>query len=753
MEYRCKICAGTLTIDPKIRIAVCDYCGTKQTLPLFGDDSSKILYDRGNQYLLHNEYDKAESVFTQLLSVNPNDAEIYWDLVLCKYGVTYAKDPQTNRYIPTCNRTHVESVLKDENYIRALDLSVGEKQELYKRDAGIIDNIQKGILEVSKKEKPFDIFISYKETDANGDRTKDSIEAQKIYEKLVNMGYKVFFSRITLESKIGEEYEPYIYAALSSSKIMITVSSSDDNINAAWVKNEWSRFLTLRRGNVEKTLIPVYFDMNVNDLPEEFALLSAQDLKADDFEQEFIRGIKKLVPTPIEVKASRAKGRRILSMVAVGVLAIVCLIGGFKYYKYFRETREANRIKENYEYAASLFGEKKYDEAMKLYKDLGEYEDSADMALKCTYYTEFDAAKELYYDHRYAEATWALQQIGDYSDVNEMFEKSINAWRDSVSTIALTADFSGGRSSSGSYYVNPNGTVESFAFDPGNYNEKLIIDSDGSVIGKEDMEAVGNHGRIISIAANYPALYALYEDGYVCNSAALNKLDADWENIVQISDLFGVTNVALTKEGTISYGNTIEEGWDTNQRDNSHDDSWLIATNSWNNIVKMDYRIERQYSSGTLATAVLVGLDSNGKVNYATYEYVDYVYEGYFSEHISHKDNMEEFLNSLEDIRDIQISNSYIAAYDNNGVMHIFCFDDGKSYTDANIRYLWSDDADAYIVDTKNCLKKLNSNAVLLEGIVYLRHGYCVSQSGTIYKCNGKTTDSKTIVKDVWLER
>ena len=124
MEYKCKICAGSLTVDSKIRVAVCDYCGTKQTLPLFSDDSSKRLYDRGNQYLLHNEYDKAENIFNQLLSVNPNDAEVYWNLVLCKYGVTYAKDPKTGRYIPTCNRTHTESILKDENYLRAIELSV-----------------------------------------------------------------------------------------------------------------------------------------------------------------------------------------------------------------------------------------------------------------------------------------------------------------------------------------------------------------------------------------------------------------------------------------------------------------------------------------------------------------------------------------------------------------------------------------------------------------------------------------------------
>jgi hypothetical protein len=121
---------------------------------------------------MHNEYDKAEAVFTQLLTISPNASELYWDLVLCKYGVTYVCDPKTGKYIPTCNRTHYTSVFKDENYLKATGLASGEKLQLYKDDAATIDNIQKGILAVSKKEKPFDIFISYKETDANGNVKK-----------------------------------------------------------------------------------------------------------------------------------------------------------------------------------------------------------------------------------------------------------------------------------------------------------------------------------------------------------------------------------------------------------------------------------------------------------------------------------------------------------------------------------------------------------------------------------------------------
>ena len=56
----------------------------------------------------------------------------------------------------------------------------------------------------------------------------DSLKTEDIYEvlervvgKLTEKGYRVFFARITLEDKLGTEYEPYIFAALNSAKIML----------------------------------------------------------------------------------------------------------------------------------------------------------------------------------------------------------------------------------------------------------------------------------------------------------------------------------------------------------------------------------------------------------------------------------------------------------------------------------------------------------------------------------------------------
>lgn len=73
--------------------------------------------------------------------------------------------------------------------------------------------------------------------------------------ELTKEGFKVFFARYTLEDKLGTAYEPYIYAALNSARVMVVVGTKPQYFNAVWVKNEWSRYLGLMKQGKKKTLI------------------------------------------------------------------------------------------------------------------------------------------------------------------------------------------------------------------------------------------------------------------------------------------------------------------------------------------------------------------------------------------------------------------------------------------------------------------------------------------------------------------
>ncbi len=293
--FKCKMCGAPLNIEDGKSIVECEYCGTKQTLPRLDDEKRSNLYDRANHFRRNNDFDKAEAIYEKILEDDNTDAEAYWSLVLCHYGIEYVEDPKTHKRIPTVNRAQYSSVLADENYRLALQYADEYQKAIYEDEAKQIDAILKGILSISRSEEPFDVFICYKETDSSGKRTYDSVLANEIYHQLTNEGFKVFFAKITLENKLGSAYEPYIFAALNSAKVMIVLGTKAEYFNAPWVKNEWSRFLALMRNGADKVLIPAFKDMDPYDLPEEFSHLQAQDMSKLGFMQDIIHGIKKIL--------------------------------------------------------------------------------------------------------------------------------------------------------------------------------------------------------------------------------------------------------------------------------------------------------------------------------------------------------------------------------------------------------------------------------------------------------------------------
>lgn len=293
--FKCKMCGGALEIGEGESVAVCEYCGTRQTLPRLDDDRRANLYDRANHFRRNNEFDKAMGIYEQILNDDITDAEAYWSLVLCRFGIEYVEDPVSHKRVPTVNCAQLTSVFDDDNYKSALRYADGAQRSIYEAEAKAINVLQKNILAISQREEPFDVFICYKETDKNGRRTVDSVLAQELYYGLKNEGVKVFFSRITLEDKLGSAYEPYIFAALNSARVMVVLGTCPEHFNAVWVKNEWSRYLMLIKQGQSKMLIPAYKDMDPYDLPEEFSHLQAQDMGKLGFMQDLIRGIKKLV--------------------------------------------------------------------------------------------------------------------------------------------------------------------------------------------------------------------------------------------------------------------------------------------------------------------------------------------------------------------------------------------------------------------------------------------------------------------------
>ncbi len=313
ITLKCKICGGDLTIEEGSHICECEYCGTKQTLPSVDNDVRANAFNRANHFRMQKEFDKAIATYERLLNDDDTDAEAHWGAALSRYGIEYVEDPTTHERIPTCHRLQITSILADADCKAAIENAPdAATRALYEKEAHRIADIQKGILAISANEKPYDIFICYKEADASGRRTPDSAIAQDIYYQLVQEGYRVFFSRITLEDKLGREYEPYIFAALNSARVMLVIGTKPEHFNAVWVKNEWSRYLELMRQDRSRLLIPCYKGMDAYDIPDELSMLQSQDMGRVGFIPDLVRNIKKIIvndePKQVTPKAPPATG-------------------------------------------------------------------------------------------------------------------------------------------------------------------------------------------------------------------------------------------------------------------------------------------------------------------------------------------------------------------------------------------------------------------------------------------------------------
>jgi tetratricopeptide (TPR) repeat protein len=293
--FKCKMCGGDLVIEQGKGFAECEYCGTKQTVPTAMDENLQNLFNRANTLRIKSEFDKAEKLYEKIIQADAKQSEAYWGLILCKYGIEYVDDPKTFKKIPTCHRASYDSIIADDDYRSAIENADSAQRAIYEEQAKEIDRIQKEILALAQKEETYDVFICYKETDANGQRTQDSVIANDIYYQLTQEGFKVFYAAITLEGKLGSAYEPIIFAALNSAKVMLSIGTKPEYFNAVWVKNEWSRFLKIIKKDRSKLLIPCYRDMDAYELPEEFAHLQAQDMAKIGFINDLVRGIKKVI--------------------------------------------------------------------------------------------------------------------------------------------------------------------------------------------------------------------------------------------------------------------------------------------------------------------------------------------------------------------------------------------------------------------------------------------------------------------------
>ena len=310
---KCKMCGSNLEIEDSITVCKCEKCGTSQTVPDIEDDKELKLFERAGRLRFNCDFDKAAGIYNTITDSYPEEAEGYWGLVLCKYGIEYA-DNASGKKVPVCHRISYDSVMDDEDFELVMENSDSESRAIFREEAKIIEENRKKYIQIAESEQPYDIYISYRAKDDNGDKTAVSEIAGHLYNKLTSAGYRVFLSEAALKGKKRSKCEPYIYSALNSANVMLALGTSYDDYNDVWVKNEWNRYLEIAEKNKNKCLIPCYKDVDEYDIPKEFAGLKVCQLGNDDTFNNIMAEIANVVkpesvnqPAPEPEKAEPAE--------------------------------------------------------------------------------------------------------------------------------------------------------------------------------------------------------------------------------------------------------------------------------------------------------------------------------------------------------------------------------------------------------------------------------------------------------------
>lgn len=291
---KCKMCGSNLEIEDSITVCKCEKCGMSQTVPDIEDDKELKLFERAGRLRFNCDFDKAAGIYNTITDSYPEEAEGYWGLILCKYGIEYVDDA-SGKKVPVCHRISYDSVMDDEDFELVMENSDSESRAIFREEAKIIEENRKEYIQIAESEQPYDIYISYRAKDDNGDKTAVSEIAEHLYNKLTSAGYRVFLSEAALKGKKRSDCEPYIYSALNSANVMLALGTSYDDYNDVWVKNEWNRYLEIAVKNKNKCLIPCYKDVDEYDIPKEFAGLKVCQLGNDDTFNNIIAEIANVV--------------------------------------------------------------------------------------------------------------------------------------------------------------------------------------------------------------------------------------------------------------------------------------------------------------------------------------------------------------------------------------------------------------------------------------------------------------------------
>lgn len=222
-----------------------------------------------------------------------------------------------------------------------------------------------------------DVFIAYIENDDQGRRTRDSIIAQELFNKMEGAKITAFYQRISAENLSGDDFETVCKVSAARSKIILLVGTN--KISFEKLIEEYSDQFH------DKTVIPVYSDMSASDLPTELNKLQALNFNNVGAVSDMIKRILQILgrreEIDLEETAQKYRKKKKKAILISIVIVLIIIFGAGSYVVLGTSLVLPSK---KHEHAQALIEAENYTEAINVLSDLSGYKNSDDL-LKSVY--------------------------------------------------------------------------------------------------------------------------------------------------------------------------------------------------------------------------------------------------------------------------------------------------------------------------------------------------------------------------------
>lgn len=295
-QLRCTYCGGLL--QDRGDCYICESCRTAIRKSAMERLSDQDIFDLNAARRLKDgfRFDEAQAAYDEVLRRNPACEEAAWGAFLSEYGIEYQIEGQK----PTFHALSPVPVYKNRYYDKLSPEHQHEADE-------VIEFKRREVMRGVEKLDAYDVFLSLKIDGESGAKTPEYEWAMQLYYDLREQGYKVFFSPQVLKTT-NSDWEPYIYRAIQTCRIMLVLTSSIENTNSPWVRNEWRRILSRIKNTPAGERTPVYrvIASDMNCVP--VALSGKQVLRHGDYHlRELIEGaVREACTSPEDTESATA---------------------------------------------------------------------------------------------------------------------------------------------------------------------------------------------------------------------------------------------------------------------------------------------------------------------------------------------------------------------------------------------------------------------------------------------------------------